>query len=70
MYVFALYHNASVRKYGVKTIVWIKLLTRSHSVKYHGYLGSRSVRFFHGVPLNNERYRSVISAQSGVPLNN
>ena len=34
-YVLVLYKNSSVRKYGVKTTVWIKLLMGSHSVKYH-----------------------------------
>ena len=42
-YVFALYCTVSVR---------IKLLPGSHSVTYHCYLGSPSVRFFHGVPLS------------------
>ena len=44
-YVFVLYNNASVRKYGVKNIVWIKILVSN------------------GVPLSNEGYRSVVSAQ-------
>ena len=51
-YIFALYNSASVRKYDVEISVWIKLLLESRSVTYHCYLGSRSVRFFHGVPLS------------------
>ena len=69
-YVLVIYNNASVREYGVKTIVWIELLMGSHSVKYHCYLGSRSVRFFHWVLLSDEGSCSVISAQLGVPLSN
>ena len=50
-YIFALYNSASVRKYGVEILVWvwIKLLSGSHSVKNHCYLGSRSVKISHGV---------------------
>ena len=50
--VFALYNSAFVRKNDVEISVWIKLLPGSHSVTYHCYLGSRSVKFFHGVPLS------------------
>ena len=71
-YIFALYNSASVRKYGVEISVGgrIKLLTGSHSVINHFYLGSRSVKFFHGPRSVNEGYRSVIPAQLGVPLSN
>ena len=49
-----LHNSASVRKYVVEIPVWIRLLTGSHLVKYHCYLGSRLVRFFHGVPLSKQ----------------
>ena len=69
-YVFALYNRACVRKYDIEISVWIKLLPGSHSVTYHCYLRSRSVRFFHGSRSVNEGYRSVISAKLGAPISN
>ncbi len=65
-----LYNSASVRKYDVGISVRTKLLSGSHSVTYHCYLGSRSVNFFMGSRSVNEGYRNVISAQLGVPLSN
>ena len=65
-----LYNSASVRKYDVEISVRTKLLSGSHSVTYHCYLGSRSVNFFMGSRSVNEGYRFVISAQLGVPLSN
>ena len=64
-----LYNNALFRKKGFKNIVWTKLLL-AHSVRYHWHLGSRSVRFFHGVPLSKRGVPFRNFGTVRVPLSN